>query len=130
MDTRSMFRKLTHITLSILLLCATVGITFTDHLCNCSLSSLSDRGHHSHCHHNMCGHCSVRHVTFQIRSDYVASQDKPGNQAIHSMNLLPGYALPLALQGGGQIHRGASVPFRHIFHSPPPLPEVIQSFRC
>ena len=127
-----MVKQLSHIILSILLLIATVGVTFNAHYCGGSMQKVefSSVDHHC-CNADMCGQCENHLVTYKINGDYLASANTFAGQDIPTFDLF-GITSDLFYVNPFTNHDFSALTGNYMphLHAPPPDPVITQSFRC
>jgi hypothetical protein len=67
-----MFRKITHIVLSVFLMVATTGITFSMHYCGGKYVSTSINKEAKSCCGDTCGNCENKTIHLEVEDDYIS----------------------------------------------------------
>ena len=125
-----MVKRTAHIFISLLLILATTGVTFSRHYCGGHLVSSSVFGKTHNCCGTHCNSCRTEVSTFKVADDFVASVHKIDNPQQLMLDWLVTPAIDLF---STEIDHNFAVN-RVFLNSSPPIAEnpsaLLQIFRC
>lgn len=114
-----MFKKISHIVISLLLLTSTVGITLSAHYCGENLKSISISADPESCCDIPDGCCHDEADTFRLEDDFASSSFQYESQQV--VSLLLDYSIALVIDLSDKNH---SVP-SYVEPPPPTIQQVL-----